>query len=61
MRAAEWVRLTNRVVESAKAAAAYQFLRDSEPKGFGVRIAPSGRNPFFLEYIEARLVAGFSG
>ena len=37
-------------MESAKVGAAHQFLRDSELKGFGVRIAPSGLKTFFLEY-----------
>jgi len=50
MRPAEWVRLTNRLVENAKPSSVDEFLRDQELKGFGVRVRPSGVKTFFLEY-----------
>ena len=50
MRTADWVRLTNRLVESAKPSSDHKFLRDAELKGFGLRITPSGVKTFFLEY-----------
>jgi integrase len=51
-------RLTKRTIDAASASDRDQFLWDSEIKGFGVRIWPSGRKTFVAKY---RVGGGRSG
>lgn len=51
-------RLTKRLLDTAPASNRDQFLWDSEIKGFGVRIWPSGRKTFVAKY---RVGGGRSG
>ncbi|MFO1173387.1 MAG: site-specific integrase [Hyphomicrobiaceae bacterium] len=44
------VKLTKRIIELATSSDRDQFLWDSEVKGFGVRIWPSGRKTFVAKY-----------
>ncbi|PHR11654.1 MAG: integrase [Sphingopyxis sp.] len=43
-------RLTKRIIDSAKPGSRDSFLWDSELKGFGVRIKPSGTRSFIIQY-----------
>lgn len=43
-------RLTKRIIDSARTGSRESFLWDSELKGFGVRIKPSGTRSFIIQY-----------
>ncbi|RYE73961.1 MAG: DUF4102 domain-containing protein, partial [Oxalobacteraceae bacterium] len=43
-------KLTKRLVEAAEVKAAEYVLWDGDIPGFGVRIMPSGRRTYFIQY-----------
>ncbi|HEY2112451.1 MAG TPA: Arm DNA-binding domain-containing protein, partial [Dongiaceae bacterium] len=44
------VRLTKRIVEAVRAASADAVIWDGEIPGFGLRVKPSGRKSYIIQY-----------
>lgn len=44
------IKLTKRIVEAAEPAETDQYLWDADVKGFGLKITPTGRKTFLLQY-----------
>ncbi len=47
-------RLTKRVIEAAEIQAAEHFIWDDSLPGFGVRVLPSGRKGYIVQYRAGR-------
>jgi hypothetical protein len=47
-------KLTKRIVDAAEAQATEQFIWDSDIPGFGLRVLPSGRKGYVVQYRAGR-------